>query len=230
VSTPVVMIVGRIGPEDIGFRGGSYRAGERYLHAISRAGGAAVIAPPIVAALDQTLSLLSRVDALVLHGGGDVDPARYGQAAGADELYGIVGVHDDVELAVCQEAIARDLPVLAICRGMQVLNVALGGTLHQHIGEEHRMRHHDVDIVAGSRLASAVGAGPLTDSHCVHHQSVDRLGGGLRVTASTADGVIHAVEHDDARWVLGVQWHPEDTAGADARQQALFDTLVHRTR
>jgi putative glutamine amidotransferase len=230
VSAPVVMIVGRIGPEDIGFRGGSYRAGERYLHAISRGGGAAVIAPPIPAALDQTLALLARVDALVLHGGGDVDPSRYGQAAGADELYGIVDVHDDVELAVCREAIDRDLPMLAICRGMQVLNVALGGTLHQHIGEEHRMRHHDVDVVAGSRLASAVGTGSLTDSHCVHHQSVDRLGGGLRVTASTADGVIHAVEHDGASWVLGVQWHPEDTAGTDPRQQSLFDTLVHRAR
>jgi putative glutamine amidotransferase len=114
---------------------------------------------------------------------------------------------------------------------MQVLNVALGGTLHQHIGEAHRMRHHDIDLVENSRLAAAVGgAATLTDSHCVHHQSLDRLGGGLRVTATTADGVIHAVEHDDAAWVVGVQWHPEDTAGTDARQQALFGVLARRAR
>jgi putative glutamine amidotransferase len=230
VTTPVVMIVGRVGPEDVGFRGGSYRAGERYLHAISRAGGAGVIAPPIAGAVDQTMSLLPRVDALVLHGGGDVDPARYGQAAGAEQLYGIVDVHDDVELAVCREAIRRDVPMLAICRGMQVLNIALGGTLHQHIGEDHRMQHHDVDVAAGSRLAHAVGDAALADSHCVHHQAVDRLGRGLTVTASTADGVIHAVEHDEAEWVIGVQWHPEDTAAGDARQQSLFDALVCRAR
>ena len=113
---------------------------------------------------------------------------------------------------------------------MQVLNVALGGTLHQHIGDDHRMRHHCVEVVAGSRLAEAVGGEPLRDSHCVHHQSVDRLGGGLHVTATTTDGVVHAVEHGDASWVLGVQWHPEDTAGADIRQQALFDALVGRAR
>jgi putative glutamine amidotransferase len=230
VTVPVVMIVGRVGPEDVGFRGGSYRAGERYLHAVSRAGATAVIAPPIAGAIDQTLSLLARVDALLLHGGGDLAPARYGQAAGADELYGIVNVHDEVELAVCRAAIARDLPVLAICRGMQVLNVALGGTLHQHIGEQHRMRHHDVDVVGGSRLAGTVGERSLPGSHCVHHQAIDRLGGGLRVTASTADGVIHAVEHDDASWVIGVQWHPEDTAADDARQQSLFDELARRAR
>lgn len=223
------MIVGRVGPEDVGFRGGSYRAGERYLQAIARAGGAGVIAPPVAGAVEQTLALLPRVDALVLHGGGDVAPARYGQA-GVAELYGVVDVHDEVELAVCLEAIALDVPVLAICRGMQVLNVALGGTLHQHIGEEHRMRYHDVDVVTGSRLAAAVGPDPLLGSHCVHHQALASLGAGLVATATTADGVVHAVEHSDAGWVVGVQWHPEDTAAGDARQQVLFDALVSRSR
>lgn len=225
------MIVGRVGPEDVGFRGGSYRAGERYLHAISRAGGAGVIAPPIADAVDQTLSLLSRVDALVLHGGGDIDPARYGQTAGTDALYGILAAHDDVELAVCRAAIARDLPTLAICRGMQILDIALGGTLHQHIGEAHRMQRHAVDVTdLGSRLADAVGGERLADCRCVHHQAIDRLGVGLTATASTADGVVHAVEHDEASWVVGVQWHPEDSAADDPRQQALFDALIRRGR
>lgn len=223
------MIVGRLGPEDVGFRGGSYRAGERYLQAISRAGGAGVIAPPVAGAVDQTLALVPRVDAIVLHGGGDVAPGRYGQA-GVAELYGVVDVHDEVELAVALEALARDVPLLAICRGMQVLNVALGGTLHQHIGEDHRMRYHDVGVAAGSRLAAAVGPDPLLGSHCVHHQALDTLGAGLVVTASTPDGVVHAIEHTESGWVVGVQWHPEDTAAGDARQQVLFDALVSRAR
>jgi len=148
MATPVVMIVGRTGPEDVGFRGGSYRAGVRYLDAISRAGGAGVIAPPVAGAVQQTVALLDRVDAVVLHGGGDIDPACYGQPPSA-ELYGVAAVHDEVELAVCVEALRRDLPVLAICRGLQVVDVALGGTLRQHIGEDHRMRHHDVTVVGG---------------------------------------------------------------------------------
>ena len=159
MATPVVMIVGRTGPEDVGFRGGSYRAGVRYLDAISRAGGAGVIAPPAAGAVQQTVALLDRVDAVVLHGGGDIDPACYGQPPSA-ELYGVAAVHDEVELAVCVEALRRDLPVLAICRGLQVVDVVLGGTLRQHIGEDHRMRHHDVTVVGGSRLGVAVGPGP----------------------------------------------------------------------
>lgn len=230
MTPPVVMIVGRVGPEAVGFRGGSYRAGERYLQAISRAGGAGVIAPPIAGAIDQTLSLLPRVDAVVLHGGGDLDPARYGQTARTGELYGVERVHDDVELAVCLEAIARDLPVLAICRGMQVLNVALGGTLHQHIGDAHRAQTHEVEVVAGSRLAESVGGPRLPGCPCIHHQAVDRLGGGLVVTASTDDRVVHALEHEASRWVVGVQWHPEDAAADDPRQQALFDTVVRLAR
>jgi putative glutamine amidotransferase len=228
MTTPLVMIVGRTGPEDIGFREGSYRAGKRYLDAISRAGGAGVIAPPIAGAIDQTLSLLPRVDALVLHGGGDIDPACYGEAEVTDELYGVVAVHDEVELAVCLEALRLDLPVLAICRGLQVLNVALRGTLHQHIGDEHRMQFHDVDVVEGSRLAKVVGPERLLGCHCVHHQAIDRLADGLDVVASTADGVIHAVEHREASWVVAVQWHPEDTAAADRRQQQLFEELIQR--
>ena len=227
MATPVVMIVGRTGPEAVGFRGGSYRAGVRYLDAISRAGGAGVIAPPIPDAVDQTVVLLDRVDALLLHGGGDIDPACYGQPP-ADELYGVAAVHDDVELAVCVEALRRDLPVLAICRGLQVLNVALGGTLQQHIGDDHRMRHHDVTVDEGSRLAAAVGSGVLERCHCVHHQAIDHLADGLDVVATTDDGVIHAVEHRDASWCVAVQWHPEDTAASDVRQQSLFGALVDR--
>jgi putative glutamine amidotransferase len=202
------------------------RAMADYLEAVKRPGGEPL---ELDYQRDQPADVVRRTDGLLLTGGGDVDPALYGEAPHATFQPSEPG-RDEYEIALVRAATEARLPIFAICRGMQVLNVALGGTLHQHIGEEHRMRHHDVDIVAGSRLAFAVGGGSLTDSHCVHHQSVDRLGGGLSVTASTADGVIHAVEHDDASWVVGVQWHPEDTAGTDPRQQSLFDTLVHRVR
>lgn len=224
MPTPLVLIVGRNGPKDVGYRGGTFRAGARYLHAITRSGAAAVIAPAIPDALEQTLASLERVDAVVLHGGGDVDPDRYGEAP-VDEIIGVDADSDTVELAVVTEALRLELPVLAICRGMQVLNVALGGSLHQHIGEEHRTVFHDVVVEPGSRVAKAVGPNLLERCSCVHHQALDRLGEGLEVVASTADDVIHAVEVRDARWAVGVQWHPEDTAAEDPRQQALFDAL-----
>jgi putative glutamine amidotransferase len=162
-----------------------------------------------------------------MHGGGDIDPRHYGQEATAEQLYGIVEEHDEVELAVVRAAVELDKPVLAICRGMQVLNVALGGTLVQHIGSEaHWFAHTQVTLTEGSRVAKAMGTTTPTACHCVHHQALDALAPGLTVTGSTADGIVHAAELDAARWVVATQWHPEDDAHDDAQQQALFDALV----
>ena len=141
--------------------------------------------------------------------------------------------HDAVDLALARAAIAQDKPVLAICRGHQVLNVALGGTLHQHlpdvIGKRaaagHYHNHNDIDVVAGSKTAAAMGT-TRPRGHCVHHQAIDRLGAGLVVTA-WSDDVIEGVELPD-RWVVGVQWHPEDTAASDPAQQATVRRLRRR--
>jgi putative glutamine amidotransferase len=138
---------------------------------------------------------------------------------------------DDFEIGALRHAVSLDLPVLAVCRGHQVLNVAMGGTLVQHLDnfEEHRGVLHSVNVVAGSRVAAAMGTTePLAMSY--HHQAIDRPGTGLRVVATTADGTIEAVEHETATWVVGVQWHPEDTAAEDPANQGLFDALVARAR
>jgi putative glutamine amidotransferase len=226
---PLVVIVGRQSEEAKGVRGKPFAAGQAYFRAVERAGGIPLMLPPIPGLVDDIPALLSRVDAVVFHGGGDVDPRRYGQPATEQSLYGIVPEHDEMELAMITAAIDADKPVLAICRGLQVLNVALGGTLVQDIGnEDHWLRFTANELDAGSRIAKAMGTDTPERCHCVHHQALDRVGDGLRVVSRDADNIIHAVELDTARWIVGVQWHPEDSASEDPQQQGLFDDLVRQ--
>jgi putative glutamine amidotransferase len=222
-----VLIVGRMAQEAKGVRGEPFAAGRRYFEAVARAGGIPLMLPPITSIVDELPALFGKVDAVVLHGGGDVDPRHYGQQPTAEQLYGIVPEHDEVELAVVQAALAADTPMLAICRGLQVLNVALGGTLQQDIGSEsHWFAHHPVTLDASSRLAKAIGHEAVSKCHCVHHQALDRVAEGLEVVGRTADGIVHACELDSASWVVATQWHPEDTAAADSDQQAIFQALI----
>jgi putative glutamine amidotransferase len=168
-------------------------------------------------------------DAVLLPGGGDLDPARYGQAVSSDEVYAVDAGQDEFDLAVVRWALGSGVPLLAICRGLQVVNVALGGTLDQDIGASHRHVLHEVRTAPGSQAAKVLGE-QLTAS-CYHHQRLDRLGVGLDVVARAEDGTIEAVESSAAEgWFLGVQWHPEDTAATDPRQQGLFDALVAAVR
>jgi putative glutamine amidotransferase len=189
-----------------------------YLDAIHAADGVPLIIPPLEG-LDPD-ALLERVDALLLIGGADVEPATYG-ATPHPETAGTVPERDQAEIELVRRAWDRDLPVLGICRGMQVLNVARGGTLRQHLPEElghheHRRRigsfddaDHDVHLADGSLAARAAGeTDHATKSH--HHQGVGRLGAGLEVTGwSELDELAEAVEAPSRSWVLGVQWHPE---------------------
>ena len=232
MSTPIIVIVGRVSPEAKNVRGEAFASGQRYSRAIERAGGIPLTLPPIPELVDDRLhDLLQRVDGALFHGGGDVDPRHYGQDATAEQLYGIVPEHDAVELGLMRAAIDLDLPVLGLCRGMQVLNVACGGTLHQDIGTEtHWMQHLPVTLEAGSRLAKAFGSETPQRCHHVHHQAVDRLGDGLRVTGRTDDGMLEAVELEAARWIVATQWHPEDDAATDAEQQNVFDAFVREAR
>ena len=222
-----MLIVGRLVTEAKGVRGLTFAAGRGYFEAVARAGGMPLMLPPITSLVDDIPDLLRQVDAVVLHGGGDVDPRRYGQEPSAKQLYGIVPEHDEVELAVVRAALDLDVPMLAICRGMQVLNVAMGGTLQQDIGSEsHWFAHHEVSLEAGSRVAKAIGSETVAAAHCVHHQALDRIADGLVVVGRTADGIVHACESTSHAWVLATQWHPEDTAATDAQQQSLFAALI----
>ena len=171
-------------------------------------------------------------------GGGDVDPPRYGGDATVEHTYGVEHDRDQLEIDLLLAADRISLPTLAICRGMQVMNVAFGGSLHQHLpGMPGLLEHgvptadtvstHDVKPAPGSRLLASAGVGVLTcSSH--HHQGVDRLGDGLVAAGWSDDGLVEAIERavDDPYedvWMLGVQWHPEDSAADDPAQQAIFD-------
>ena len=218
---PFIAVPGRRTPEAKGLRTEAVAAGERYLDAVRRAGGEpAIIAP--TADTDRLAATLARFDGLLMLGGGDIDPRRYGAAEVHEMVRGVDDRQDEFETAALRVALDLDLPVLAICRGTQLLNVAFGGSLHQHI-EGHRLVEHAVTVAPGSRLAGLGLERPI--GHSVHHQSIDRVGGGLVVTARADDGTVEGVELPD-RWVVGVQWHPEDTAAADPEQQALLDAFV----
>ena len=204
-----------------------------YLDAVIRAGGQ----PVIVNDTADPKALLARVDALVLTGGPDVDPARYGEDA-HPSVYGVDRAADEFECALADAAVVRSVPMLAICRGIQVLNVARGGALHQHIPDDPGVPAHgepgvaggarlqEVTLEAGALVADVMGATRVKAS-CHHHQAISTLGDGLRVVGRGSDGIVEALELEGA-FVLAVQWHPEDTAGDDPAQQHLFDALVRR--
>jgi len=219
--SPFIAVPGRRTPEAKGLRTEAVAAGELYLDAVRRAGGEpAIIAP--TADTERLAATLARFDGLLMLGGGDIDPRRYGAAEVREEVRAVDPRQDEFETAALAAALDLDLPVLAICRGTQLLNVACGGTLHQHI-EGHRMVEHAVAVDPGSRLGGLGLEQPV--GHSVHHQSIDRVGEGLVVTACADDGTVEGVELPN-RWVVGVQWHPEDTAATDPEQQAIFDAFV----
>jgi putative glutamine amidotransferase len=202
--------VALIGDSDGGDPLRHYVAAVPYVKAVERGGGLPVILP--VTDVDSVGALLARVDGIVVTGGVDVDPAAYD--AVPDPLLGTTDPErDSIDLAITRAAVESDLPMLAVCRGIQVLNVALGGTLVQHVDDHMRVDGyneplHPVMIEADSQLAKIVGAEQI-GVNTLHHQVIDRLGDGLRAVATNPDGHIEAVELVGANRVLGVQWHPE---------------------
>jgi len=197
-----------------------------YVTATERAGGVAVLLPPQAAGADEALD---RVDGLVLAGGADVDPLRYGEAP-AERTSRPRVLRDEWEIALTRAALDRDIPLLAICRGLQILNVALGGSLHQHLPEVTGHEGHqpapgvfgevDVNIVPGTRTAELTG--PRVRVSCHHHQALARVAPGLEVTGRAGDGTVEAVEVPGRAFAVGVQWHPEE----DSEDARLFAALV----
>lgn len=213
-----------------------------YTEAIQAAGGRALLLPIDPADAEHPDEVLEGLDGLLLPGGADVDPARYGHGPHV-ALGPISPMMDDVQLALANAAIAADLPLLGVCRGMQVLNVAAGGTLHQHLpdvvgDEEHRRvpgslgpeNEHPVDLEPSSLAAQASGsAQPMTRSH--HHQAVDRVGSGFVVTGrDRRDRVIEAIERPDSTFCLGVQWHPEADPDSVVIAALVDAARAHRAR
>ncbi len=206
-----------------------------YADGIRRAGGVAVMLPPGEGLFP---AVLDRLDGIIFSGGTDIDPARYGGNAEHPELGALDAERDRAEIEGVRAALERpDLPILCICRGLQVLNVARGGSLVEHVpdldhGDLHRSDFghwilHEAEVVAGSRLAEALG-GQVPNGTSGHHQAIRAIGDNLEVTATAPDGVVEALEATDHPWCVAVQWHPEMTADRDPVQQRLFDALVER--
>lgn len=199
-----------------------------YSRAIAAAGGVPVVLVPDGDGIDEIMAI---IHGLVLPGGPDLDPALYGEAEVHPTVYGINHDRDRFELALARAAVIRDLPLLAICRGSQVLNVALGGTLYQDLPTQHRgqtghrqiaaahLATHDIDLTTGSCLAAIYGRNRIS-ANSFHHQAVRTIAPGLQTVGWSGDGVIEAIEHQTNRFVVGLQWHPE----------VMFDTSVEHIR
>jgi gamma-glutamyl-gamma-aminobutyrate hydrolase PuuD len=218
-----------------GWSAGAFAVPDSYVHAAQRAGMRPVI---LTEPESDPAGVLDLFDALLLLGGGDIDPARYGAEPHA-ETYGVDRDRDALEIGLIRAAADTGLPTLGICRGAQILNVAFGGTLLQHLPEIAGLglhgvpgggqpAMHDVKVSPGSLLSAATGKEVL-DCSSHHHQAIDRLGEGLVATGWADDGLVEALEREGG-WMVAVQWHPEDTAPADPSQQALFDALGGRAR
>lgn len=203
------------------------------IDAVWRAGGEPVGVHPVDPAEHDVAARITRFDGILLPGGGDLAPHRYGAPDAHEAVYDVDEVQDAFDLEVARQSLALGLPLLAICRGLQVVNTALGGTLHQDMGgprREHRHIRQSVSLAPDTVVARITGTDKI-EASCYHHQHVDRLGEGLRVTARAADDTIEGVEPAEARALfVAVQWHPEDTAHEDPAQQRLFDALVRAAR
>ncbi|MEV5753720.1 gamma-glutamyl-gamma-aminobutyrate hydrolase family protein [Actinoallomurus sp. NPDC052308] len=237
MTRPLIAIPARFSATTSALRFAAEVNARKLIEAVWRAGGEPASvhphAPGGVADPAEVADRLTRFDAVLLPGGGDLAPHRYGDRETHVSVYDVDDEQDGFDLEVARQALEAGLPLLAICRGLQVVNTALGGTLEQDMGgpeREHRSVIHPVALEPASLVARATGAEKV-EASCFHHQRVDRLGRGLVVTARAGDGTVEAVERPGSRsWFTAVQWHPEDTAAEDSVQQALFDAFVRAAR
>jgi putative glutamine amidotransferase len=167
---------------------------------------------------------LDGIDGVLMPGGADVDPRNYGQEPVSNELYGIDSTQDEVDISLIRHVLSVGLPMLAICRGMQITNVALGGTLTQHMDSPHL--HHVASVTVDSHADELGLTDPTLEASCYHHQAIDELAEGLTVIARAAEGHVEAVKIDSTGWAFGVQWHPEDNYDTERGQLQIFERFV----
>jgi putative glutamine amidotransferase len=213
-----------------------YRISEDYITALEGAGAIAVALPHIELGISNPKCVLDLVRGLILAGGSDLDPIHYKEEPRV-QLKMIDPIRDAFEMAICREAMSRDMPILAICRGMQVLNVAAGGTLYQDVTEPTRemLLHeqnaprwhptHDVVLTHGSVLGEILGCGKCR-VNSFHHQTIREIAPGFVGCAKASDGTVEAIENPDSRFMIGVQWHPENLAQRSAFWLRLFERFV----
>jgi putative glutamine amidotransferase len=233
---PLIVIPARFSQSASALRFRAEVSARSLLEAVYAAGGEpVVIHPSAPGAVVDRAAVRERIGfaaGVVLPGGGDVS-ARWSGGGPHASLYDVDEEQDAFDLAVAEVALADGLPLLSICRGTQIVNVALGGTLvadmAETVGGDHRHRVHDVDVDPHTTLGSLLG--PRTTISCYHHQCIDHLADSLEIAATATDGVIEAVTLRGAEGgYLGVQWHPEDTAATDPRQASLFGRMIDLAR
>ncbi|MFI6287575.1 gamma-glutamyl-gamma-aminobutyrate hydrolase family protein [Streptomyces sp. NPDC051018] len=231
---PLIAIPARFSAAASALRYAAEVSARALVEAVWRAGGEPVTihpyAPGGFAYAADVAARLRRFDGVLLPGGGDISPHRYTDDGDRHErLYDMNDEQDGFDFEVTRQALRSGIPLLAVCRGLQVLNTVLGGTLCQDMGgpaAEHRQMIHPVTLRPGSRISRIIG-GEKAEASCYHHQRIDRLGEGLRITGRAADGTPEALELVGAKgWLTAVQWHPEDTAHNDPAQQRIFDALI----
>ncbi len=231
---PLIAVVGAL--ESRPPRGDALWVWARYVRALRAAGAVEGIVMPAEVGPEEARQLLEPFGGLLLTGGADVDPRLYGEEP-RPEVYGVDPLRDHFESALIEAAIDLEIPILAICRGAQILNVALGGTLEQHIHdrlppEAHGTPGgggavHEVRLEPGSRTAAAMGTERPQACSCHHHQAIARLGAGLRAVGWSDDGMVEALEHEHG-YIVATQWHPEDNALQEPAQMGLFRAFVER--
>lgn len=226
---PLIGVPGMWSAKVQGMRFAGTAVAVQVLRSIDRAGGEAVILFP--GSSESAAEQLARVDGMVFPGGADIDPRRYGSEPDQHYWPADYPGQDEYEAALLEGCLEFRIPTLAICRGLQLLNVIHGGTLIGHLPTgtvEHRGAEHMVTCESGTLLASVLGLAPVRTSS-YHHQAVDLLGEGLRVAARASDGVVEALEVPEAR-MLAVQWHPEDLAEESTSDHALFEWVIEAAK
>ena len=208
----------------------------KYVDAVRRAGGTAVLLPP---GETRWADVLKLIDGIIIIGGADIHPSHYDGNAEHPDLTTFDSERDEAELRLAKQLAKTNIPTFAICRGMQVVNVALGGKLHEHIPDivdkdihrnaEGGWQLQALEAEAESRLANTMQESTVA-TYSGHHQAVKDIGEGLKVTACSADGIVEALELENHPWFVAVQWHPEMSAATDETQQRLFDDLVNAAK
>lgn len=224
---PRIAILGRFAEGTTVTRFAAVVNARRLLELVWAAGGEPITLLPVAGS--NWAERLSDIDGVLMPGGSDVSPKRYGEEPNTDEIYGVDDLQDEVDLDLVQYVFESGLPLLTICRGTQVTNVALGGTLLQHMNEPHR--HHVAEVTFENNVEELGLSLPTVQASCYHHQILKDLGRGVVPIAHAAEGHVEAVRYDSAKsWAFGLQWHPEDNFDEDESQLEIMRTFVNVSR
>jgi putative glutamine amidotransferase len=226
---PRIALIGRYSNSASALRFQGIVGARTLFESIWRSGGEPILLYPASGfGSDDWSSRLAGIDGVLFPGGGDLDPGTYGEVASSEHVYDVDQLQDEQDLSLARYVLTFGVPFLAICRGMHLINVAAGGTLHQHIEPMHRRHVHEVTF---EREWSRFGvSGESLKCSCHHHQAIKDVGAHLAVVARSSDGIVEALLLDNSAQGVCVQWHPEDTAESDPDQQGVFDSFVERCR